>query len=77
MIQKFLNMNGYELYVASSFIFTFLSFVVLYIIIRSQLIKEQKKFVAKFGRLTSEEMLRAKKQKINQEILAAGIFSKI
>ncbi len=77
MIQEFLNMNGYEIYVASSFIFTFVSFAGLYIIIKSQLIKEQKKFVAKFGRLTSKEVLRAKKQKTNQEILAAGIFSNI
>ncbi len=77
MIQEFLNMNGYALYVASSFIFTLASFAGLYIIVRSQLVKEQKKFVAKFGELTSDKMLKAKKQKINQEILAAGIFSKI
>tara|TARA_B100001109_G_scaffold226720_1_gene200991 strand:+ start:61 stop:294 length:234 start_codon:yes stop_codon:yes gene_type:complete len=77
MIYEFLNMNGYGFYVALSFIFTLICFVGLYIIIRSQLVKEQKKFVAKFGKLSSEKVLKAKKQKINQEILAAGIFSKI
>tara|TARA_B100001769_G_scaffold252317_1_gene226597 strand:+ start:43 stop:276 length:234 start_codon:yes stop_codon:yes gene_type:complete len=77
MINEILNMNGYGLYVASSFIFTLLSFAGLYVIIRSQLLKEQKKFVAKFGSLAPEKVLKAKKQKINQEILAAGIFSKI
>ncbi len=77
MINEIFNMNGYGLYVASSFIFTLLSFAGLYVVIRSQLVREQKKFVAKFGTLTSEKVLKAKKQKLNQEILAAGIFSKI
>ena len=39
--------------------------------------KEQKKFIAKFGNLTSDKMTKARKQKINQGILAADIFSKI
>ena len=77
MIYNFLNMDGYGIYVFSSFIFTFVSFAGLYLIIRSQLIKEQKKFKAKFGSLTSEKVLIAKTQKTNKEILAAGIFSKI
>ena len=71
------NMDGYGLYVFSSFIFTFVSFAGLYLIIKSQLIKEQKKFKAKFGSLTSDKVLAAKSQKINKEILAAGTFSKI
>ena len=49
----------------------------LYLIIKSQLIKEQKKFKAKFGSLTSDKVLAARSQKINKEILAAGTFSKI
>ena len=48
MIYNFLNMDGYGLYVFSSFIFTFVSFAGLYLIIKSQLIKEQKKFKAKY-----------------------------
>ena len=77
MIYNFLNMDGYGLYVFSSFILTFVSFAGLYLIIKSQLIKEQKKFKAKFGSLTSDKVLAAKSQKINKEILAAGTFSKI
>ena len=77
ILEIFYNMNGYGFYVALSFIFTLVSFAGLYAIIRSQLIKEQKKFVVKFGKLSSEKVLKARKQKINQEILAAGIFSKI
>ena len=77
MIYNFLNMDGYGLYVFSSFIFTLVTFAGLYLIIKSQLIKEQKKFKVKFGSLTSDKVLAAKSQKINKEILAAGTFSKI
>jgi len=77
MIYNFINMSGYGLYVSSSFIFTLVSFAGLYLIIKSQLIKEQKKFTAKFGFLTLDKVLAAKTQKTNKEILAAGIFSKI
>tara|TARA_B000000460_G_scaffold42737_1_gene26539 strand:- start:748 stop:960 length:213 start_codon:yes stop_codon:yes gene_type:complete len=70
-------MSGYGLYVSSSFIFTLVSFAGLYLIIKSQLIKEQKKFTAKFGSLTLDKVLAAKTQKTNKEILAAGILSKI
>ncbi len=77
MIYNFINMSGYGLYVFSSFIFTLVSFAGLYLIIKSQLIKEQKKFTAKFGSLTLDKVLAAKTQKTNKEILAAGILSKI
>ena len=43
MIYNFVNMNGYGLYVFSSFIFTLVSFAGLYLIIKYQLIKEEKK----------------------------------
>ena len=77
MIYNFLNMDGYGLYVFSSFIFTLVSFAGLYLIIKYQLTKEQKKFKAKFGSLTLDRALVARTQKTNKEILAAGIFSKI
>ena len=77
MIYNFLNMDGYGLYVFSSFIFTLVSFAGLYFIIRSQLIKEQKKFKTKFGSLSADKASAARTQKTNKEILAAGIFSKI
>ena len=70
MINEIISMNGYGVYVLSAFSFTLLSFSVLYLIIKNQFIKEQDKFVAKFGSLDSEKAKSAKLQKINKEILA-------
>jgi heme exporter protein D len=51
MINELLFMNGYGAYVLSAFGFTLLSFTALYLITKIQFIKEQSKFVAKFGSL--------------------------
>ena len=70
MIQEFLLMNGYGLYVWSSFVFTLSSFGILYVLIKIQNIKEKNKFIAKFGTLNSERAAFAKSQSINKEILS-------
>ena len=70
MIQEFLLMNGYGLYVWSSFVFTLSSFAILYAVTKIQNIKEKNKFIAKFGTLNSERAAFAKSQKINKEILS-------
>ena len=70
MINEILFMNGYGIYVWSSFIFTLLSFVSLYIVIKIQYVKEKNKFIAKFGTLNSERAAFAKSQVINKEILS-------
>ena len=70
MINELLFMNGYAVYVLSAFSFTLISFLGLYLIIRSQFVREQNKFVAKFGSLTTEQANSAKSQRINKEILA-------
>ena len=70
MINEILFMNGYGLYVWSSFVFTFLCFVSLYIVIKTQYVKEKNKFIAKFGNLNSERAAFAKSQSINKEILS-------
>ena len=70
MINEIIFMSGYGLYVWSAFIFTLLSFVSLYVIIKIQYTKEKKKFVAKFGTLNSERAAFAKSQSINKEILS-------
>ena len=70
MINEFLFMNGYGLYVWSAFTFTLLSFVSLYVFIKVQYIKEKNKFIAKFGTLNSERAAFAKSQSINKEILS-------
>ena len=70
MIKDILLMNGYGLYVWSAFIFTFLSFITLYVVIKVQYIKEKNKFIAKFGTLNSDRATFAKSQSINKEILS-------
>ena len=70
MINELLFMNGYGEYVLSAFSFTLLSFTILYFLTKIQFIKEQNKFVAKYGSLNSEKAISAKSQRINKEILA-------
>ena len=70
MINELLFMNGYAVYVMSAFGFTLLSFLGLYMITKLQFVKEQNKFVAKFGSLDTEKANSAKSQRINKEILA-------
>tara|TARA_B100000029_G_scaffold82574_1_gene73614 strand:+ start:1270 stop:1503 length:234 start_codon:yes stop_codon:yes gene_type:complete len=77
MMNEILFMNGYGLYVWSSFIFTLGSFGILYSVIKLQLIKEQKKFEIKFNSLTSEKIKLARKQETYREILANTSVSKI
>ena len=70
MINELILMNGYAIYVISAFGFTLLSFFGLYAITKLQYIKEQNKFVTKFGSLDVEKANSAKSQRINKEILA-------
>ena len=77
MINEILLMNGYGVYVWSSFIFTLSIFGILYSVIKLQLAKEQKKFEMKFRNLASEKIEFAKKQETLREILANTSVSKI
>ena len=77
MINEIIFMNGYGLYVWSSFIFTLSSFFFLYFIVKFQLTKEQKKFDKKFRNLSSEKVELAKKQKTYRELLANTSVYKI
>ena len=77
MINEILFMNGYGLYVWSSFIFTLSSFFILYSVIKLQLVKEQKKFDEKFKNLSSEKVELVKKQKTYRELLPNTSISKI
>ena len=70
MINSIIFMDGYGVYVWSSFAFTLLSFVSLYLIIKIQYVKEKNKFITKFGALNSERATFAKNQTINKEILS-------
>ena len=70
MINEIIQMNGYGLYVWSSFAFTLLSFALLYTLTKIQYNKEKNKFIAKFGTLNSERAAFARSQSINKEILS-------
>ena len=70
MINEILVMNGYGLYVWSAFIFTLVSFALLYFVTKTQYVKERNKFIVKFGTLNSERVSLAKSQGMNKEILS-------
>ena len=70
MINEIILMNGYGVYVWSAFVFTLVSFVILYFVTKMQFSKEQKQFVAKFGSLNSNKAKVARSQNINREILS-------
>ena len=73
MINEIIFMKGYGLYVWSAFSFTLISFATLYILIKTNLVKEQNKFAAKFGLLDKEKVKVAKTQSTNIEILTSRI----
>ncbi len=72
MIYELLHMNGYGLYVWSAFLFTFVSFTTLYVITKTQYIKERNKFMSKYGALDSKKAEVARSQTINKEILSSS-----
>ena len=73
MINEIIFMKGYGFYVWSAFSFTLISFATLYILIKTNLVKEQNKFAAKFGLLDKEKVKVAQTQSTNREILASRI----
>ena len=77
MISEILNMNGYGLYVWSSFMFTLLSFGTLYFLTKIQLNKELRNFEAKFKNLDIDKAEIAKKQEIYKGFLSSTSTSKI
>ena len=70
MIYEIIYMNGYGLYVWTAFAFTLLSFTTLYYVVKTQYIREEKKFITKFGKLNSKNATLAKSQSINKVILS-------
>ena len=72
MMNEIILMNGYGTYVWSAFSFTLISFIALYFVTKLQFLKEQKRFVSKFGSLDSKRAEIAKSQTINREILSSN-----
>ena len=77
MIQEIISMSGYGIYVWSAFSFTMISFVALYNIVKTQYLKEQKRFNTKFLNLANVQKQSAKKQETLKGILANINISKI
>ena len=77
MINEIISMNGYGSYVWSAFSFTLISFGSLYLVIKLQLLKEQKRFFHKLDSLSAQKIRVAKKQNINREILLNNFNSQI
>ena len=77
MINEIISMNGYGAYVWSAFIFTLVSFTSLYLLTKLQLLKEQKRYISKFGSLSEAQIAVAREQKINKEILLNTVITKI
>ena len=69
MISDLITMNGYGIYVWSSFAFSLLGFFSLYFIINLQFKKEQKRFEENFSTLTEKQYNVAINQEIYKEIL--------
>ena len=70
MITETFYMDGYGIYVWSSFAITLLSFISLYFLTKKQYVKEKNKFISKCGNLNPERAASAKLQRINREILS-------
>lgn len=77
MINEIISMNGYGTYVWSAFFFTLASFISLYLLTKLALLKEQKKYIVKFGSLSEKKIAIAKEQKVNKEILLNTLITKI
>ena len=77
MINDIISMNGYGIYVWSAFLFTLISFTVLYTVIKVQLVKEKIKFDAKYLTLSSEKKQVVRAQEAYKGILASNSVSKI
>ena len=72
MTIELLYMNGYGIYVWSSFLFTLVSFTSLYVVTKIQFTKERNKFMSKYGALDSKKAEVARSQTINKEILSSS-----
>ena len=63
-------MNGYGQFVWGAFVFTFVSFLYLYLIIKIELKKQEKVYLLKFGQAESEKIQFSKRKKSAEEVLS-------
>ena len=77
MIENFIQMNGYGIYVWPAFLFTLTSFMFLYITIKYHLVKEKEKFKIKYENLNLEKIKVANRQSIYKKIYINSSASNI
>ena len=77
MINQLFIMDGYGVYVWSAFLFTMLSFISLYLLIKKQLVREQAIFVSKFLNLSEKKLEAVKTKKINKIIFCIKVSRNI
>ena len=65
------SMNGYGIYVWSSFLFTFLTCLFLFLKTKKTLKKLEKDFIKETQSLSQQQLKDIKKQKIAKEILVS------
>ena len=70
LVYRIFEIDSYKSKMGSDADITLLSFTSLYVITKIQFIKEQRKFVTKFGTLSPEKATSAKLQNINKDILS-------
>jgi|TARA_B110000438_G_C15170983_1_gene375995 heme exporter protein D len=71
MITEFISMNGYGLYIWSSFIIVFISCAIVYYKTKRTLKKYENEFLVELEALSAEEKSKAlKTSKVAQQILA-------
>ena len=69
MITNLFSMDGYGFFVWSAFIFTFVFCLFLYIRVKKDLLKHEKKFINKLKFMPSEKLKILKRKKIVKAIL--------
>ena len=73
MIEKLIYMDGYGIFVWSSFIFTFVCCLSFYLKTKRELKKQEKMFLSKVSSLSANKVQIIKKQKTNKEILVSSL----
>ncbi len=66
------NLGGYGQFVWPAFIFTLISFIVLYIKTKKELQKQEKMFLKEYEKLQPAEVRATKEKKFTKEVLSAS-----
>jgi hypothetical protein len=70
MFTEILYLNGYGQFVWPAFLFTFVSCSYLYVKTKDELQEQEKIFLKKFNKLSSDEITLTEKKKVAKEVLS-------